>query len=200
MKKVSLILVGSLVISIALAGCGPKTTSNVVQTSGNTTQQATNLQQNSSTQPKSQNLDWKECKYPKGGFSIQFPGEPKETKLKGVDSEFYTLNQGATKYIVFYTNYGKDNPLLKQPGEEAIINAAINLAESGNKVITESDIVLGNYKGKELILETPDGGKKIAHVYFINTTIYSIMGQIGKNDSIENINFFLNSFKVLENN
>lgn len=54
MKKVSLILVGSLVISIALAGCGSKNTNststnnsnNVAQSSGNSTQQAGNTTQN----------------------------------------------------------------------------------------------------------------------------------------------------------
>lgn len=154
---------------------------------------------------------WKEFSSAEGRFSILFPGTPKSltttenSKLGPVDMRMFYLETSAANYMVAFA----DIPVNPTSPDEVkiLLDGGRNrlLANKQRRLISESEITIGDHLGRELIVEDVDGITK-ARYYLVKQRLYQVFIVMpdDRNASPEIIKMheatksrFLDSFKLL---
>ena len=114
---------------------------------------------------------WKPYTSAAGKFSIEFPGEAKESTTNGIQivgSEFGSTaadSRGAMCGVVFVTT-----PTVN-PDTKAVLDGATAKIKLGAKVIEEKDVKVGKYPGRSLIVEN-ESHRKWQRVYVVDKMLY----------------------------
>jgi TonB family protein len=150
---------------------------------------------------------WQEFKHEAGNFAVMMPGKPLEMS-QTVESEIgkipiytFTAPGGTLTYMAMYAEY----PISIDTSEAAKIsldNARdLLLSRSNGKLISETDISFGKYRGRELKAKF-DGGMLRSRTYIVNHRMYMFMAMAQGDDTSKRLDSkkvddFLGSFKLL---
>ncbi|MFP4009534.1 MAG: hypothetical protein ACLFV6_16250, partial [Spirulinaceae cyanobacterium] len=155
-----------------------------------------------------------------GGFSAAFPGTPTETIEKASREEGETLDETIVNsgdsgeisfereelnsiYFVVYQNFPIVEALGQFLSEEEVVAEILAGAVGGiaedNEILSEREIELDGYQGKEVEVQMPEGYLK-TRIYLVNTRLYIVMGgALTQEEAISGgVNRFLDSFTLLE--
>jgi hypothetical protein len=152
---------------------------------------------------------WAVFKSLENSFSVLMPGNPTHNKEKINNSsetgDQYILHASEISYSVYVSNINK--VFLEQNGPEILLNLAIeNMAFSTHsQVLNNMPVYIDSYTGRDVMMLTTSG-KNIMRTrnYIIENRLYQVTILTDENkysDSVylNNINKFLDSFKVIEN-
>jgi hypothetical protein len=151
---------------------------------------------------------WREFSPRLAGFSVLMPGTPKEeTETK----EFPVVGKGmvhlfvlANEYGVYVVGYLEVPGLAQQSqsfcdsfGKGFLAGIGEGTAKgAGGKVVKDSDISMGSYPGKEILIQVP-AGLATARAFFIKRRGYQLIAvPPSGSDDAGNVKKFLDSFKV----
>ncbi len=164
--------------------------------------------------------DWETFVSEAGGFSAAFPGTPTETieeaSLEEGENPGETItNMGDagevsleredpdSGYFVAYQNLPIVEAMRLFMPEEEITAEMLTAARDGmvqdNELLSERDIELDGYQGKELEMQIPEGYVK-ARIYWVNSRVYIVIGGAPTQEGAISgeIDRFLDSFTLLE--
>ncbi len=125
--------------------------------------------------------EWKEFASKEGRFKVLMPGTPKQDKAE-TESDFgkgvlhmNTVQAGKTMYGANYCDFPaeiKKTPL-KQVFDSSRDGAVANLE---GKLASEKDIKLGEYPGREILIDLA-GGKRLfrVRVYLVDQRLYQVV-------------------------
>ena len=151
-------------------------------------------------------LQWKEFSSKEGGFTVLMPGTPtqKTTSMGGeflsIDGHTFNvaLENDSISYTVFYADLPSE---MTQLSAELILSTIASALSSQNnlRVLSEQDIHLGSYPGKEFRLE--NSGKAIVRhrVYWVKQRVYQVAVEtpVDREKALSiDIEKFLNSFQL----
>lgn len=138
-----------------------------------------------------------------GKFSVSFPNEPKLSVVElnmamGVrENNWFTVNQEGKQFAISYTDYQKLPKMNQKKLKENYDNLRDGITKQTNvKIITDKDIWLDEYFGRELVIEI---GNEIVtnRIFLVNQRLYqAIVTMKDKNKNEEEIRKFLDSFKI----
>lgn len=124
---------------------------------------------------RSHAADWKKFTSEKGDFSIMLPGTPTEqtgtSNTKG-DTHIFDLNKGVVDYSIIYIDFDESVTWMSP---DQVLNGFVNAGIKGdkkNKVLGERHITLGEYPGRAVTYQTPDGVVAKARVYLVKQRLY----------------------------
>jgi hypothetical protein len=157
--------------------------------------------------PQATQAEWKEFSSRQGGFSVLMPGTPKEeTEVK----ELPVVGRGETHLFVLASESGVyvaaylDVPGLARQTQafcdsfgKGFLNSIGDATAkgAGGRVAHETDITMGNYPGKEILIEVP-AGNATARAYFIKRRGYQLIAAPTSGSDPANVKKFLDSLKV----
>ena len=167
-------------------------------------------QQPASTPDPSLAPTWQKIAPANGGFTILFPGKPEESAspVEGrpnVENHVLTFETKTAGYVVSYVEFPDeitDPAKVKQildNGREG------GLAAGKAELVSEKDIKLNEYSGREWSLKMPGGLTAIARAYWVKRALYQtiFITSPAESDSPESIKTrdeagakFLNSFAM----
>ena len=160
---------------------------------------------------KHESQAWKEFSSAEGRFSILFPGTPKSetitenTKLGPVDLRMFYLDTAVAAYMVAYADIPVDPT--SHDDVKRLLDAGRDklLANKQRRLISEREITIGDYLGRELIVGDEEGITKSRN-YIVKQRLYQVLIEMpdDRNDSPEISKMheatrdkFLDSFKLL---
>lgn len=151
-------------------------------------------------QPSTQinQADWSEFSSDLGGFAVSMPGTPQEktkTDDDGSIERSFLLSLGKSSYYVHYT----DIPDIDKLNAEAVKDLldkmpAVFVEGAEGKLVTERNVILNGYPGKEFEFTLNDGRAGKARVYMVKQRLFII---VGMSSEPENSQKFLESFRLL---
>ena len=111
------------------------------------------------------------------GFSVLIPGKPTEQAQPveghpGLENHLLTLETEIGGYVVSYLQFPDD---MTDPG---LIKTMLDrgreggIASSGGELISETDIKLSGYFGREWNMKLPGGLTATAHAYWVKRRLY----------------------------
>lgn len=153
-------------------------------------------------------LQWQQFSSQEGGFTILMPGIPtqKKTSMGGevlsIEGHMFkvALENDSISYTVFYADFPSE--MAQLPSELILSSIASALSSQKDlKVLSEQDISLGSYPGKEFRLENP--GKAIVRhrVYWVKQRVYQVAVEtpLDKEQALSSdVEKFFNSFQLLK--
>lgn len=165
--------------------------------------------------------DWETFVSEAGGFSAAFPGTPTETIEKASMEEGETptetiRNAGDSGevsfehedqdsvYLVVYQGFPIAEALrLMMPEEEIaaeILAGAVGGIAENDELLSERDIELDGYQGKEIEVRLSEGSYVKTRIYWANARLYIVTaGAPTQEEAISGgVNRFLDSFTLLE--
>jgi hypothetical protein len=152
------------------------------------------------------NDGWQEFKSDDGGFSVQFPGLPKEEikNIKPFPAHLFIYKPNETNsYIVIYS----DVPPQPDPrGPEKVFDdARVAILGKDRKPLQEISITNNDYVGREMEWEPNYANKNngeaftIAHFFVTKKHFYEVLAHMPSADRFStNYWYFLNSFRLLD--
>jgi hypothetical protein len=153
-------------------------------------------------------LQWKEFSSKEGSFTVLMPGTPmqKKTSMGGevlsIDGHIFkvALENDSVSYTVCYADFPSE---VAQLPTELLLSSVTSALSSQKdlKVLSEQDIRLGSYPGKEFRLENP--GKAIVRhrVYWVKQRVYQVAVEtpVDRVQALSSdVDRFFNSFQVLK--
>lgn len=153
--------------------------------------------------------EWKAFSSTKGKFSVLMPGDPQEqhqvvnTAVGPIDLYMYAVDSGSIAYIVGYSDYPED--FIKNSEPKKLLDGARDGAIRNIKgtLVAERNITIEAHPGREFAFDVPKqsgipyNGTGRSHMFLVGNRLYQCM-VIGKKDSrIEDIEKFVNSFKLI---
>ncbi len=140
--------------------------------------------------------DWYDFQWPDGNFAVLMPRTP---DFSGNADGLTTIGakSGGVTYGVKYRSYPDGVPAEGRSKEEAL-QAAYDLAISEGKVLSQHDITLDAYPGREYRLLDSSGAFRIWRIYLAKGRLYTVFAK-APNDQTDmaNIERFFNSFRLL---
>jgi len=127
-------------------------------------------------------VPWTEYSSTEGQFSVLLPAapttdvKPVATQSGQVEMHFYSLTTGNTDYLISYADYPIS--LFQNTPIKSILDGARDGAvkNSQGRLITESDISLDSYPGREINVESSDSANLMrAHLYVVNQRLYQVI-------------------------
>jgi hypothetical protein len=114
------------------------------------------------------------------------------------DSSGKTTLGGKQAGVTYGVKYLAGETDLTAPGNAESINRAFMMATSEGKVLSEQDITLGAYPGKEYRQRDSEGNYRIWRIYAAQQRVYTIFA-IAPDETTEadTIRDFFDSFKLL---
>jgi hypothetical protein len=139
--------------------------------------------------------EFKEFSSPEGKFSILMPGNPekKEQNVKGIKMVSYGVETKAWSYGVAYGDMLPNTTFSPSGAVQGIASVF------QGKVLSEKDFTFEGATGKEFEIEsTKPKGHVSGRIIVINNRIYQYF--VGGNERLsgENVQKFLNSFKLIK--
>lgn len=145
--------------------------------------------------------EWVEYTSEEGGFSVMMPGQPKEDTTGAGD---FSLNveQENAYYTVNYTEMPAATIDLGEEDIKQVLTEAGNGAVSAinGTVISERELTLNGYQGREVRAETSASGMDatyVARIYLVNGHLFQTV-VVAETDAMseEDIQTFLDSFTL----
>jgi hypothetical protein len=129
-----------------------------------------------------------------GNFSALMPRYP-DWSYDSSGKTTLGAKSGGVTYGVKYVGRELD---LTAPGNEKSLSRAFTMSRSEGEVLSEQDITLGVYPGKEYRLRDSEGNYRIWRVYVARYRVYTVFA-IAPDETTEadTIRDFFNSFKLL---
>jgi hypothetical protein len=141
-----------------------------------------------------------------GRFSAVFPGIPTENVEEGnpaanagASGEIMLENAETNSgYVVFYQDFPTVPDAISDEQVEMILAASRDGFVQDNQVLSERDLELDGYRGKEIEVQMPEGYMK-ARMYWVGSRLYFVVGGAPTQaDAIaQETDRFLDSFRVL---
>lgn len=142
--------------------------------------------------------NWSEFSSRQGGFAVSMPGTPEEkteTDSDGSVDRSFTLTQGKTAYYVHYTDIPDVEKLNSDELKQLLDGMpAVFVQGAEGKLVTERNVVINNYPGKEFEFTLNDGTIGRARVYMVKQRLFVI---VGTSTEPENAQKFIESFRLL---
>ncbi len=154
--------------------------------------------------------EWSEFSSTEGGFSVSLPGKPTEQKQTQdtaagpLDIFMYLYEDRSDVYMVGYTNFPEDLISLSDPAALLDGGAEGAVTSMGAENTSKQEISLDGNTGREITFDVPDsklpgGGAGKARFYLVGNRLYQLIGLAkGKEASTDNLDKFLDSFKLLK--
>jgi hypothetical protein len=126
-----------------------------------------------------------------GGFAVLLPGKPTgseqavESKVGTLKHHMFLLVSGTDVYMVSYVDY--PDPVT----DPAVIKTMLDAGREGGLQAThgelksEKEIKLGEYTGREWVVNIPDAGFARARAYWVSSRLYQAMVVLGDAKTIE---------------
>lgn len=151
---------------------------------------------------------WKPFSSQEGGFTILMPGNPKEqnrtvtTKLGSIPIKtFSVIRQNEALYGVGYSDLPGNSSLNSSEINELLTGIASGFAEgSRGKIVSQQNIRLGNFQGREIRLRLERGVIAIGRMYLVNKRLYQVVVATNKERNLtKSIEGFFRSFRLVNN-
>lgn len=152
---------------------------------------------------------WKPFSSQEGGFTILMPGSPTEdqrninTKVGAVPvNSFYVVRPNEALYGVAYADLPKEASLNTLDINQLLNSFASGFAQgSGGRVVSQKNIRLGNFPGREIRLQYQQGETGRGRIFLANQRLYQVVVITSKESSLpKSIEGFFKSFRLLNNN
>lgn len=122
-----------------------------------------------------------------------------DTPAGPIDIQVFTLDQNRFTYIISYSDYPEQ--ILQGKNQDNILDGARDgaVAHVQGKLWGEHRTALGQYPGRELTIEVPDGQHLVLmRMYLVKKRLYQVGVATRKAEaSSSNVTKFLESFKLL---
>jgi len=137
---------------------------------------------------------------------VLMPGTPTkvthrmDTQVGPIDIWVFTLDQNKFTYIISYSDYPEQ--ILQVKNQDNILDGARDgaVAHVQGKLLGQRQISLGQYPGRELTIEVPDGRHLVLmRMYLVKKRLHQVGVATPKaNASSPNVTKFFESFKLIE--
>jgi hypothetical protein len=106
----------------------------------------------------------------------------------------YSANRGGTAYFATYNDYAS-----VEEGQAAILAGARDGALKGGErsLLSEKDITLGDYPGKEIQVKDPNGTIMTVRSYLVDKRLYQVIVAKQEEGLTKEDQEFLDSFDIL---
>lgn len=149
---------------------------------------------------------WKPFSSTPGGFTVLMPGTPTtnntsvNTQIGSIPIQLFTVvRPKEAVYLVAYSDLPSNIPQNSRDINQFLSEVASGFSQgAGGKLISEQNISLNNFPGKEIKLEFPQGVIAIGRIYIVNKRLYQVVVVTPREgDLTQSINGFFNSFRLL---
>jgi hypothetical protein len=147
---------------------------------------------------------WKEFSSSEGKYSVLFPNEdvfemspPKDAIAPGIKSfKMHAASDKNSAFIVGYADFSVDLSVLPT-GE--LLNAFLEgMLQGKSKLLSQTNIQLGQYQGKEVNLRDEEQGMTYkTRVFLVDQKIYFLMVGGTKTPEVSDTQRFFDSFKLV---
>ena len=148
--------------------------------------------------------EWKIFSPDKGKFSILMPDEEilDTTPVKG---EMHENVESTKMYLsihetnVFMVSYADlKNDVTQIPLRELLDSALQGMLEDGKKLLSQQNITLGAYPGREIKLwDEKEGITFTGRVFIVNQRMYMLLVGSDKNPQVSDVRKFFDSFQLM---
>ena len=151
---------------------------------------------------------WKPFSSQDGGFRVLMPGTPTQEKRTTKTNfgslpvnVFSVIRENEAGYLVSYLDFPRDIALNSRELNQSLSAIATGFAQgSGGKLVSQRNIRLGNFPGREIRLQFEQGVIGRGRLYLINKRMYVVMAITNKERYLtKSIEGFLNSFQLVNN-
>lgn len=149
---------------------------------------------------------WQEFISESGGFSVLLPGKPTETIVpakpqdnSGEERQFSLETEDENLvYYISYTDFLNLSSQLNLSEIDEMFNSARDAFVEGGRLISESNLTLNEYQGRQLEREDSNGVRIKARMYWVYPRFYLLMVVTSTTTFSPASDRFLNSFKLLK--
>ncbi|BAY25042.1 hypothetical protein NIES2100_48420 [Calothrix sp. NIES-2100] len=148
---------------------------------------------------------WKEFSPDEGKSSILMPNgdisemTPDKSEMhEGIESTKMYLSIHATDvYMVSYADFKND--VTQIPASELLNFALQGMLEDGKKLLSQQNINLGAYPGKEIQMwDEKEGMTLTGRIFIVNQRMYILLVGSDKNPQVSDIRKFFDSFQLMQ--
>ncbi len=152
---------------------------------------------------------WKPFSSKEGGFTVLMPGSPTEdqrninTKVGTVPvNSFYVVRPDEALYGVAYADFPKEVSLNSLNINQLLNSFASGFAQgSGGRVVSQRNIRLGDFPGREIRLQYQQGEIGRGRIFLADKRLYQVVVITSKESGLpKSIEGFFKSFRLLNNN
>jgi hypothetical protein len=149
--------------------------------------------------------EWKIFSPDEGKSSILMPGEeisdvtPEKSDIdKGVKSTKMYLSTNETNvFMIGYADFNND--VTQIPSSELLDSALQAMLKDGKKLLSQENITLGAYPGREMKLwDEKEGIFMTGRVFIVNQRLYILFVGSDKNPQVSDVRKFFDSFELIE--
>lgn len=148
--------------------------------------------------------EWKEFSPDEGQFSILMPGEnisditPEQSEKSDVveSTKMYLITHETNVFMVSYADFNND--VTQISSSELLDSAVQGMLEDGTKLLSQENINLGTYPGRELKLwDEKEGIFLTGRVFIVNQRLYMLLVGSPKNPQVSDVRKFFDSFDLI---
>lgn len=148
--------------------------------------------------------EWKVFSPDEGKFSILMPSEeisdmaPDQSEMhSGVKStKMYMSIHEQNVFMVSYADFKTD--LTHVSKSELLDSMVQGMVEDGKKILSQQNIILGAYPGREIKLwDEKEGMTLTGRVFIVNQRMYMLLVGGKENPQVSDIRKFFNSFRLM---
>ncbi|MCC5616738.1 hypothetical protein LC605_16990 [Nostoc sp. CHAB 5836] len=149
--------------------------------------------------------EWKEFSPDEGKSSILMPNgdisdmTPDKSEMdENVESvKMYLSIDGTDVYMVSYADFNND--VTQIPSSELLDSALQGMLEDGKKLLSQQNITLGAYPGREIKLwDEKEGIFMTGRVFIVNQRLYILFVGSDKNPQVSDVRKFFDSFELMQ--
>jgi hypothetical protein len=149
--------------------------------------------------------EWKEFSPDQGKSSILMPNEdisdmtPDKSEMhENVESvKMYLSVHGTDVYMISYADFKSD--VTQLPSSELLDSAVEGMLEDGKKLVSQKNITLGAYSGREVQFWDETAGMTLTgRVFIVKQRLYMLLVGGEKNPQASDISKFFNSFQLID--
>lgn len=151
---------------------------------------------------------WKPFSSKEGGFTILLPGTPtQETSRVNTDvgpvsvKRFYVIRNNEALYGVAYSDFPNKSSLNSGEINQLLAQVVSGFVQgSRGKLVSQKPIRLGDFPGREVRIQLPQGVIARGRIYWVNNRLYQVVVATNKENSLtKTIEGFFNSFRLPNN-
>ncbi len=149
--------------------------------------------------------EWKRFSPDEGKSSILMPGEeisdmtPDKSEMhEGVEStKMYLSIHETDVFMVSYADFNND--VTQIPSSQLLDFAVQGMLEDGTKLLSQENINLGAYSGREIKLwDEKEGIFLTGRVFIVNQRLYMLLVGSDKNPQTSDVTKFFDSFELMQ--
>jgi hypothetical protein len=149
--------------------------------------------------------EWKEFHSDEGKFSILMPGEEisdttpdKSEMYEGVESKkMYMSIHEKNVFMVGYADFKND--VTQIPSSKLLDSALQAMLKDGKKLLSQQNINLGAYPGREIKLwDQKEGMTLTGRIFIVNQRLYMLLVAGNENPQVSDVTKFFGSFQLMQ--